>query len=401
MNKPYYAVLEIRKLHGMGSLRKMERHNTRDYAMSHVDENLTYLNRQLVSTGGLSYEERWRQIIADREMSTGKHIVIRKDSVTALDIVTAMSPGAEETLNINIDEWCDKNRQFFEDTFGADNILAMELHMDEVDDTPEGRRGIHIHTLIVPLNDMNRLCAKSLTDRTHLKHYQTEYGKAMKQFGLERGENCSKIHHSDRRRWYHTVAKIARGKAPRINDGETMEQYLSRLDTVFQDQALAAEKLVSEYERRLQLSQTRQAQIFSEYAYAVNLQHILEEEYGGDMRLVNDRLKNYQLMENAVPRKNLDMMIDKMLEKYPPVNNLNFYRKAKKKKHPKWESVPDVTETTNTNPAGTERALLDDEDEKKPVQETVFGEGVDLPDMDNPEDEFWLRGATGEMLDDD
>ena len=180
-----------------------------------------------------------------------------------------------------------------------------------------------------------------------------------------------------------------------------MEQYLSRLDTVFQDQALAAEKLVSEYERRLQLSQTRQAQIFSEYAYAVNLQHILEEEYGGDMRLVNDRLKNYQLMENAVPRKNLDMMIDKMLEKYPPVNNLNFYRKAKKKKHPKWESVPDVTETTNTNPAGTERALLDDEDEKKPVQETVFGEGVDLPDMDNPEDEFWLRGATGEMLDDD
>lgn len=400
MQKPYYAVLEIRKLHGMGSLRKMERHNTRDYAMSHVDENLTYLNRQLVSTGGLSYEDRWRQIIEDREISTGKHIAIRKNSVTALDIVTAMSPGAEEVLNINIDSWCDKNRQFFEDTFGADNILAMELHMDEVDDTPEGRRGIHIHTLIVPLDERDHLCAKALTDRPVLKRYQTEYGKAMKEFGLTRGENCSKIHHSDRRRWYHAVAQISRQKAPRINDGETMEQYLDRLDTVFQDQALAAEKLVSDYERRLQLSQTRQAQIFSEYAYAVNLQHILEEEYNGDMRLVNDRLKNYQLMENAVPRKNLDTMIDKMLEKYPPTNNLNFYRKAKKKKHAKWESIPDET-SNNTSPVGTERdLLLDDEEETKPAPEQVFGQGQELPGLELPEEEFVFRGATGEILDD-
>ncbi len=395
--KTYYAVIEMHKMHGMGALRKMERHNTRDYAMSHVDENLTYLNRQVVSTGGLSYADRWKEIIRERELSTGQKISIRKNSVTALDFVTAMSPGAEEALSINIDEWAEKNREFFEEKFGAENILVMELHMDEIDNTSEGRRGVHLHTIVVPLDERNHLCARNLVGgRPKLKALQTSYGHAMSEFGLARGEDCSKIHHSDRRRWYHAVAKISRQQAPRIQDGETMEEYLVRLDTVFQNQAIAAEKFVDDCERRLQRSETRQAQIFSEYSYAVNLQHILEEKYGGDMRLVNDRLKNYQKMENSVPHKNLDLMIDKMLEKYPPENNLNFYRKAKKKKHKKWESLPEETITTTSSSTGTEPAIIpEDEEENK---EQLFDNTPQ--EQENSNDDFFFRGATGELLDD-
>ncbi len=393
--RTYYAVLAMNKLHGMGALRKMEGHNTREYSMNHVDDNLTYLNRQVVSTGGLSYADRWREIIQERELSTGKHVSIRKNSVTALDFVTAMSPGAETALNIDIDKWCEKNRQWFCDTFGENNILVMELHMDEVDDLPggNGRRGVHLHTIVVPLDERDHLCARNLVgSRTLLKKLQTSYGKAMSEFGLSRGEDCSKIHHTDRKRWYHTVEKISHKEAPRIKDGETMEQYLSRLDEVFQDQALAAEKVVANYERKLELSKTRQAQIFSEYAYAVNLQHLLEEEYGGDMRLVNERLKNYQKMENAVPRKNLDTMIDKMLEKYPPENNLNFFRRAKKKKHKKWESLPE--EITTSTPTGNEIVFMQDDPESK--EKDI---DMDTVNITSGED-YFFRGATGEMLDD-
>ncbi len=405
--KTFYAVLEMKKMHGMGALRKMERHNTRDYAMSHIDENLTYLNRQVVSTGGLSYVDRWKEILSERELSTGHPIKVRKNAVTALDFVTAMSPGAENALQIDIDKWCEKNKEWFEKTFGAENILVMELHMDEVDNVSGGRRGVHLHTIVVPLDERDHLCARNLVGRSQLKAMQTSYGHAMKEFGLSRGEDCSKIHHSDRRRWYHAVARICRQKAPRIEDGETMEQYLSRLDNVFQDQAIAAEKLIAQYERRLQLSQTRQAQIFSEYAYAVNLQHILEEEYEGDMRLVNERLKNLQLLEKSVPRKNLDVMVDKMLEKYPPENNFNFFRLAKKKKHPKWESLPTETETSTTS---TSSAPIFPEEEEVPLSvvrtkekpaEAVTEQAEPTENiLETPPDDFMFRGADGELLDD-
>ena len=65
------------------------------------------------------------------------------------------------------------------------------------------------------------------------------------------------------------------------------------------------------------------------------------------MSQVNERLKNYQTLENCVPRKNLSTVIDKLKEKYPPENNLAFYRRKKKKKHAKWESLPDESQQTS------------------------------------------------------
>ena len=47
----YYAVLELQKLHGMGSIKSLEVHNHRETTknMQHVDPNLTYLNKIIVS----------------------------------------------------------------------------------------------------------------------------------------------------------------------------------------------------------------------------------------------------------------------------------------------------------------------------------------------------------------
>ena len=349
----YYAILDIKKIKGAGGLSSQEAHNNRDYPMRHVDENLSYLNRDIVTTGGISYRERWKEITEESEAKTGVKIKVRSGgksgSVWAFNMVMAFSPGAEKDLNINLSEWCEANRQWVADTFGESNILAMQLHLDEVDELEgHGRRGAHIHAIVVPIDERGHLCARTwCAHRVDMKKLQSSYGKAMEQFGLERGEPNSKLKHTDRKRWYHAVSKLCNEKAPRMNENESLDSYYERLDKAFQDVSIKAAKAVEKAEKALSKSETRQAQIFGEYAYAVNLQHILEESYGGDMSQVNERLKNYQTLENCVPRKNLSTVIDKLKEKYPPENNLAFYRRKKKKKHAKWESLPDESQQTS------------------------------------------------------
>lgn len=336
----YYAVLDIDKIHSFGVLRSQEAHNNREYPMNHVDENLSYLNKEIISTGGLSYTQKWKEITHLSELETGKKIKVRKNnaSVIAYDIVTTFTPEAHLKLGFSIDEWCEANKQWMKETFGSKNIIAMTLHMDE--NTP------HIHTQIIPIDERGHLCARSITGgRTSMKKLQTSYGESMKQFGLSRGEPNSKLKTTQRKRWYKSVDTLCTMEAPRIQPGETMEDYLIRLDKSFQDVNIRATKAIEAEQKRLAKSETRQAQIFGEYAYAINLQHLLEEQYDGNMTLVNERLKNYQLLEKSVPRKNLSTMIEKMLEKYPPENSLAFYRRGKKKKRAKWASIPD----TNTD----------------------------------------------------
>ena len=357
--KEYYAVLDITKIKTFSSLNGQERHNDRDYRMNHVDENQTFMNKNIIPTGGLTYSDKWHEIIRRKEAEQGFPIKTRKNSVIALDIVTAFSPGAEKALDINIDKWCEENRKFMEKTFGKENIIAMTLHMDETDDTPHGRRGAHIHTQIVPIDERGHLCAKSYTGgRMAMKKLHNAYGKAMKPFGLSRGEQNSKIKHEERKRWYATTAKLCQAQAPRIKDGESMDEYMDRLDTIFQDINIAAQKVVDSASRKVQHSQTRQAQIFGEYAYAVNLQHILEENFNGNEKKVNNRIKKYQTLEKCVPRKELEEEIDRLMEKYPPERSLNFWRKGKKKRHVKWEDPMFDNEEKNDESSGEDLMKL-------------------------------------------
>lgn len=381
MDKAYYAVIDINKIHTTNTLHNQERHNDRAYRMHHVDENLSSLNKSIISTGGISYTDRWNEIISQREAKQGFAIKTRSNSVIALDIVTAFSEGAEKELGINIDEWCDANKRWFEKTFGKDNILSMTLHMDETDDTPHGRRGPHIHTQVVPIDDRGRLCARSFTGgKLAMQKLHTSYANAMSEFGLSRGEKNSKLAHTQRKRWYNQVAKLCYAKAPAIKDGETFEEYKARLDEVFQDINIAAQRTLDAANKSIAHSQTRQAQIFGEYAYSINLQHIIEENFDGNDEMVNERLKNYQLIEKSVPRKELDSIVKEIMERYPPALSINALRKAKKKRHPKWEDIDN--KNNNDQSALLQENIMPEEEpvkKKKTLQiladddPTVFG----------------------------
>lgn len=407
----YYAVLDIKKYHSLSSLRMQERHNDREYPMNHIDDNLTGFNRELVPWAGLPhYTDRWKEIVIRKEAEIGHKVSMRKNSVIALDIVTAFTPGAEKALDIDIDAWCEANLQFMKDTFGEDNILAMTLHCDEIDTVDDlGRRGIHIHTEVVPIDDRDRMCAKSFVgSRMKLKMMHDSYASYMKPFGLSRGENGSKMKHEDRRRWYTNVTKLCRLEAPRIKDGETMEQFLSRLDKEFQDLNLRLSAALEKADKKIAVSETRQRQIFSEYAYAVNLQHILEEEYGGDMRLVKQRLLEYQKLEKSVPRVSLQEIIADVLRRNPPDLSIAMLRTGKKKKHAKWESLDDTQITQANASSGSESADFFDKKEK--VEDELLGLQDDfknkesaIPDAafnkdDKQEESFENKGRSQSLL---
>ena len=360
MEKVYYAVLDIEKIHTTNTLHNQERHNDRAYRMNHVDENLSHLNKSIISTGGISYTDRWKEIVKNAEIKYGNSIKPRKNSVLAYDIVTAFSEGAEKELGIDLDEWCRANKEWFEKTFGKENILAMTFHMDETDDTPHGRRGPHIHTQVVPIDDRGKLCARSFTGgKAAMQKLHTSYANAMAEFGLSRGERNSKLAHTQRKRWYNQVAKLCYAKAPVIKDGETFEEYKARLDEVFQNINLAAERTLDAANKSAAHSQTRQAQIFGEYAYAINLQHIVEENFDGNEAAVNERLKNYQLIEKSVPRKELDGIVKEIMDRYPPTQSINALRKAKKKRHFKWEDI-DSKENENNNSSSSAVVINED-----------------------------------------
>jgi hypothetical protein len=111
----------------------------------------------------------------------------RKDAVVLIEILLTSGPEffdaietdrAKLSTNSKFKEWVQASISWAKKEFGA-NLIDTVLHMDE--STP------HLHVLTVPLTHDGRLCAKELTMRAEMQRRQTDYAKAMRPFGLERG----------------------------------------------------------------------------------------------------------------------------------------------------------------------------------------------------------------------
>lgn len=148
---------------------------------------------------------------------------IGKNQVRALRI--NLSGSKEDMRDIvaegKLNEWCTDSMNWMKDTFGEQNIVSADLHMDET--TP------HIHVTVVPIvtgerrkakteqeknksekkkqykkknTNAPRLCADDVMTREKLKYYQDSYAEAMSKYGLERGEEGSKARHTTTQEHY-------------------------------------------------------------------------------------------------------------------------------------------------------------------------------------------------------
>jgi hypothetical protein len=317
-----YCILSLEKIKTLGSLQFRHEHNFRVLPLSHVDISASDRNEELVDDTGMNYKELWYKRMKEVELETGHPVTVRTGAVLALEVVTTFSRGAD----VDIEAWKKANVEWMKENFGAENILSMQYHEDET--TP------HIHTIIIPIDDRGHLCAKSFTGgRKAMFQMQDSYAKAMAPLGLKRGEMYSRARKNDLNRYYALLNKAANAKAPEMMAGESVDNYVSRVNAYIQDIKIETFRKENEYRRALDVQKTKTTQLYAKYGEAIRLQQDIEKNVGGDYELTRERLLTYRKIEHGVPRKVLHSLMNNLMKKFPVSENVLFFREKKKKKN--------------------------------------------------------------------
>ncbi len=209
-----YVVFHMQKTHGTDS--GTSAHIERKVKPPNADEERTHLNRQLVEyPAGIRTRT---QAIQHRLEIAGLTRKVGKNQVRAIRIMLSGSPDDMQCIvrEGRLDEWCADNMKYLTATFGKENIVSADLHLDET--SP------HIHATLVPIvttarkrkkqeervtkryrkksADRPRLCADEVMSRVKLKEYQDTYAEAMAKYGLQRGIEGSEARHIDTTQFY-------------------------------------------------------------------------------------------------------------------------------------------------------------------------------------------------------
>lgn len=212
-----YAVFHMQKTRGTDS--GTSAHIERKVKPSNADEERTHLNRQLVEYP-VGIDTR-TQAIQHRLETAGLTRKVGKNQVRAIRIMLSGSPDDMQRImrEGQLEEWCADNMKYLAATFGKENIVSADLHLDET--SP------HIHATLVPIVTTERkrkkqeeratkryrtksasrprLCADEVMSRIKLKEYQDTYAQAMAKYGLQRGIEGSEARHIDTAQYYREV----------------------------------------------------------------------------------------------------------------------------------------------------------------------------------------------------
>lgn len=212
-----YVVFHMQKTHGTDS--GTSAHIERKVKPSNADEERTHLNRRLVEyPDGVQTRT---QAIQHRLETAGLTRKVGKNQVRAIRIMLSSSPDDMQRIvrEERLDEWCADNMKYLAATFGKENIVSADLHLDET--SP------HIHATLVPIVTTERkrrkqeerttkryrtksasrprLCADEVMSRVKLKEYQDTYAAAMAKYGLQRGIEGSEARHVGTQQFYREV----------------------------------------------------------------------------------------------------------------------------------------------------------------------------------------------------
>ncbi len=212
-----YVVFHMQKTHGTDS--GTSAHIERKVKPSNADEERTHLNRRLIEYPDGVHTRT--QAIQHRLETAGLTRKVGKNQVRAIRIMLSGSPDDMQRIvrEERLDEWCADNMKYLAETFGRENIVSADLHLDET--SP------HIHATLVPIVTTERkpkkqeerrakryrtksasrprLCADEVMSRTKLKEYQNTYAAAMAKYGLQRGVEGSEARHVDTQQFYQEV----------------------------------------------------------------------------------------------------------------------------------------------------------------------------------------------------
>ncbi len=212
-----YVVFHMQKTRGTDN--GTSAHIERKVKPTNANEERTHLNRRLVDYPDGVHTRT--QAIQHRLETAGLTRKVGKNQVRAIRIMLSGSPEDMQRIVCEgrLDEWCVDNMKYLAATFGKENIVSADLHLDET--SP------HIHATLVPIimterkrkkqeeravkryrtksASRPRLCADDVMSRVKLKGYQDTYAEAMSKYGLKRGIEGSEARHVDTQQFYREV----------------------------------------------------------------------------------------------------------------------------------------------------------------------------------------------------
>jgi len=133
-----FAILRFEKVKTLGDLASQQTHIHRYRDTPNATPSRRHLNRLIF---GEHFAIKGVQKRLDEVKASGQKV--RTNSIPAIEVLLTASPQFfEQASPDEVAEWVDANERFLVDSFGADNVVQVVLHMDE--STP------HIHAVVFP-----------------------------------------------------------------------------------------------------------------------------------------------------------------------------------------------------------------------------------------------------------
>jgi hypothetical protein len=136
-----YAVLHLDKLPGNESA--MTDHIERNKIHPNIDPTRIHLHKELIE---FPEEVKDRTAAIQYRLDTAR--LTRQIGKNQVQVIRIMLSGTPEDMKRiqdegRLDEWCNDNIDWLKKTYGAENVVAVTLYVDET--TP------HIHASVVPI----------------------------------------------------------------------------------------------------------------------------------------------------------------------------------------------------------------------------------------------------------
>lgn len=302
-----YAILKIEKVKSLQILSLRQKHNFRQIPVPNADINRRYLNKTLVNEGIENYVTLWESRKYDVNMNGGK-CNPRQGAVYAYEIVLGYSHDAISDDKVN--DWAKTSVEWLEKTFGGkENVLSAVLHMDEY--TP------HIHAIVMPIDERNRLCARSFTGgKVKMFNLQTSYANAVKEYELNRPEMYTKAKNKDLKRFYRAVNSIVNIEAPVKKEEEKEEDYITRCETWVKDIEFKSLDVLNKVKKENERLLAKQETYNLENKEATHLNNILIMKYCGNTKRAKKILLELAEYIDSVDIETLEYTLQKLLEEF-------------------------------------------------------------------------------------
>lgn len=301
------CILRTAKLKSGGSVGGSMSHNFRTRTTHNADQSRSEYNH-------LFYEGQTQQQAFEKykEALPAKY---RKDAVTCLEYFIGASPEYfEQGGGV---QFFNQALRWLSEKHGSENLISAGIHFDET--TP------HMWAYVVPKVGDKLNCKHFTGGRKKLSDMQTDFHqKVGKEFGLERGIEGSKAHHTSIKQYYDEVHKAKAKSAPEV---PTSAEYALAASGVYKPESVKVQEESAMLAPGLFFSASREKQKAEEEAKRAKASREKAEKLLVEQKRMIEELEKDKAQFELYRSKYTAENIDTVVAKYVGEEVRNFQRK--------------------------------------------------------------------------